>query len=87
MIAARRPWPESEWRVFRALQFANFTTELQGKAGDSDGAVRYTAPSLLFQTSDGRRAGRHALGDDALWTAARPINGNRLAVAGASGTA
>lgn len=216
VIAARRQWPESEWRVFRALQFANFTTpllfdddqqmrdvlasvpgvdadqiisliddpdvltayeqdkaqtrtaagsptELQGKAGNSDGAVRYTAPSLLFETSDGRRleaggfqpveaydvlianldptlerqappenagelleyfdsglstqevaalmtggndqpdrmaaeaallalvdegrAERHALGDDALWTTARPINGNRLAVAGAIGTA
>jgi hypothetical protein len=30
-------------------------TELQGKAGNSDGAVRYTAPSLLFETSDRRR--------------------------------
>jgi protein-disulfide isomerase-like protein with CxxC motif len=108
VIAARREWPGSEWRVFRALQLANFNsallfdddeqmrevlaavpgvdadrivgliddpdvlteyeqdkahtrtaagsaTELQGKAGNSDGAVRYTAPSLLFETSDGRR--------------------------------
>jgi hypothetical protein len=108
VIAARRQWPGSEWRVFRALQLANFNTpllfdddeqmrevlsavpgvdadqvvsliddpdvvgayqqdkaqtrtaagsptELQGKAGNSDGAVRYTAPSLLFETSDGRR--------------------------------
>jgi hypothetical protein len=108
VIAARRRWPGSEWRVFRALQLANFNTpllfdddeqlrevlsavpgvdaeqivtliddpdvlgayeqdkaqtrtaagsptELQGKAGNSDGAVRYTAPSLLFETSDGRR--------------------------------
>jgi 2-hydroxychromene-2-carboxylate isomerase len=30
-------------------------TELQGKAGNSDGAVRYTAPSVLFKTADGRR--------------------------------
>jgi 2-hydroxychromene-2-carboxylate isomerase len=30
-------------------------TELQGKAGNSDGAVRYTAPSLIFVTDDGRR--------------------------------
>jgi 2-hydroxychromene-2-carboxylate isomerase len=30
-------------------------TELQGKAGNSDGAVRYTAPSLLFEAADGRR--------------------------------
>ncbi len=34
---------------------AGSATELQGKAGDSDGGVRYTAPSLLFETSDGRR--------------------------------
>jgi 2-hydroxychromene-2-carboxylate isomerase len=108
VIVARREWPGSEWRVFRALQFANFTTPLlfddddqlravlaevpgvdaerivaqidapevlaeyeadkaetrtaagsatamQGKAGNSDGAVRYTAPSVVFQTEDGRR--------------------------------
>jgi hypothetical protein len=108
VIAARRQWPGSEWRVFRALQLANFNTpllfdddelmnellatvpgvdadqiisliddpevlaayeqdkaqtrmaagsptELQGKAGNSDGAVRYTAPSLLFEAADGRR--------------------------------
>jgi hypothetical protein len=108
VIAARRQWPGSEWRVFRALQLANFNTtllfdddeqmrdalaavpgidadqiialiddpavldayeldkaetrtaagsptELQGKAGNSDGAVRYTAPSLVFETPDGRR--------------------------------
>jgi hypothetical protein len=108
VIAARQQWPGSDWRVFRALQMANFNTpllfdddgqmrevlsavpgidadqiialidapevlaayerdkartrtaagsatELQGKAGNSDGAVRYTAPSLLFETSDGRR--------------------------------
>jgi 2-hydroxychromene-2-carboxylate isomerase len=31
-------------------------TELQGKAGNSDGAVRYTAPSILFtRASDGLR--------------------------------
>jgi hypothetical protein len=108
VIAARLRWPGTEWRVFRALQLANFNTpllfddddqmrdvlgaipgidadlviagidspevlaayeqdkaesrtaagsptELQGKAGNSDGAVRYTAPSLLLETSDGRR--------------------------------
>jgi hypothetical protein len=108
VIAARREWPGSEWRVFRALQLANFNTqllfdddeqlrealsavpgvdadqiisliddpavlaeyeqdkaqtrtaagsatELQGKSGNSDGAVRYTAPSVVFETSDGRR--------------------------------
>ncbi len=30
-------------------------TELQGKAGNSDGAVRYTAPSLWFEDAGGRR--------------------------------
>ena len=34
---------------------AGSPTELQGKAGNSDGAVRYTAPSLVFETADGRR--------------------------------
>jgi hypothetical protein len=216
VIAARQQWPGSEWRVFRALQLANFNTpllfddddqmrdvldaiagidaeqiialidapdvlvayeqdkaetrtaagsptELQGKAGNSDGAVRYTAPSLLFETSDGRRleaggfqpveaydvlivnldptlerkappedpgplleyfdsglttqevaalmtsgndrpdrgaaegallalvyegrAERHALGGDALWTAADGIGDSRLAGAGATGLA
>lgn len=30
-------------------------TEFQGRAANSDGLVRYTAPSLIFETSDGRR--------------------------------
>jgi hypothetical protein len=34
---------------------AGSATELQGKAGNSDGAVRYTAPSLVFETPEGRR--------------------------------
>lgn len=108
IVAARRQYPGSEWRVFRALQLANFNdgllfedaeatlrvlervpgidagevvgaidspeviaeyerdkaetrtaegsaTELQGKAGNSDGKVRYTAPSVVFETEDGRR--------------------------------
>jgi hypothetical protein len=108
IVAARRQSPGSEWRVFRALQLANFTTqflfddrdgmrqvlesvpdvdadrvveaidspevleeyerdkaetrtaagsptERQGKAGNSDGSVRYTAPSVVFATEDGRR--------------------------------
>jgi predicted DsbA family dithiol-disulfide isomerase len=108
VIAARREWPGSEWRVFRTLQLGNFNsgllfdddqqmravlagvpgvdadrivdliddpevlneyeqdkrqtrtaagsaTELQGKAGNGDGGVRYSAPSLLFETRDGRR--------------------------------
>ncbi len=108
VIATRQQWPGSEWKVFRALQLANFTspflfddddqmrvvlgavpgvdgvevvelidspevleayehdkaltrtaagsaTELQRKAGNSDGKVRYTAPSLVLETADGRR--------------------------------
>jgi hypothetical protein len=108
VIAARQQWPGSEWRVFRALQLANFNTallfdddeqmrevlrsvpgidgdrtvslidspevleayardkaetrtaagsptEMQGKARNSDGAVRYTAPSVLVRTADGRQ--------------------------------
>jgi 2-hydroxychromene-2-carboxylate isomerase len=107
VVAARLAQPGSEWRVFRALQFAQFTTpllldddeqladvlravpgidadaiiaslddpavteayerdkaeartaagspsELQGKTAASDGPVRYTAPSVVFE-SDGRR--------------------------------
>jgi hypothetical protein len=33
---------------------AGSATELQGKAGNTDGQVRYTAPSVIFE-SDGRR--------------------------------
>lgn len=34
---------------------AGSPTEAQGRSANSDGAVRYTAPSLLFTTDDGRR--------------------------------
>jgi 2-hydroxychromene-2-carboxylate isomerase len=103
VVAARLLAPGSEWSVYRALQLANFTTDLlldddaellgvvdtipgldaaaigaamdsdavsaayeadkaqsrtaagsptdlQGKAGNSDGTVRYTAPSIVFQS-------------------------------------
>jgi 2-hydroxychromene-2-carboxylate isomerase len=106
-VAARLLDPGSEWRVFRALQFANFTSsilldededvaavlhgldgvdadtivsrlddpevtvayerdkleartaagsaaELQGKTAQTDGPVRFTAPSIVFE-QDGRR--------------------------------
>jgi protein-disulfide isomerase-like protein with CxxC motif len=33
---------------------AGSPTEFQGKAADTDGAVRYTAPSLIFRHRDGR---------------------------------
>jgi predicted DsbA family dithiol-disulfide isomerase len=108
VVAARILDPGSEWRVFRALALANFTTpllldddaqlgdalgavpgiraqeilarldsdevseayerdraeartaagspsELQGKTAASDGPVRYTAPSVIFERSDGLR--------------------------------
>jgi hypothetical protein len=107
IVAARLADPGSEWRVFRALQLANFTTplvldddhqlesvlasvpgidaaaiiasldtpevtkayradraeartaagsaaELQGKTATSDGPVRFTAPSVVFER-DGQR--------------------------------
>ena len=107
VVAARLLRPGNEWRVFRALQLANFTTpllldddvqiaetlrqlpgvdadaivarlddesvsdayerdkaearsaagsaaELQGKTAQSDGVVRFTAPSLVFER-DGQR--------------------------------
>jgi predicted DsbA family dithiol-disulfide isomerase len=39
----------------QARSAAGSATEMQGKAGNSDGTVRYSAPSLLFETRDGRR--------------------------------
>lgn len=106
VVAARLTQPGSEWRVFRALQLANFTTpvlvdddneiaavlrqapgidaeeivarlddpevsaayeadkarsreaadspaHLQGKTAESDGLIRYTAPSVVFRGEDG----------------------------------
>jgi len=107
IVATRLLFPEREWSVYRALQFAWFTsglmldedddlatalgsvrdvdpaavmaaidspevavayaadraaarsaagtpTEFQGKAAQTDGAVRYTAPSLVFERGDVR---------------------------------
>jgi hypothetical protein len=107
VVAARIVDPGSEWRVFRALQLANFTqplildddrqllgvlrsvpeiaaesivdrldspevtesyerdraeartaagsaAELQGKTATTDGPVRFTAPSLVFELGDAR---------------------------------
>jgi predicted DsbA family dithiol-disulfide isomerase len=39
----------------RARQAAGGPTEFQGKARDTDGPVRYTAPSLVLEAADGRR--------------------------------
>jgi 2-hydroxychromene-2-carboxylate isomerase len=36
-------------------QAAGSATEFQGKARQTDGLVRYSAPSLVFRSSDGRR--------------------------------
>ena len=48
-------WAAYEQDKAETRTAAGSPTELQGKAGNSDGAVRYTAPSLLFETEDGRR--------------------------------
>jgi hypothetical protein len=39
----------------RARTAAGSPTEFQGRAANTDGAVRYTAPSLVFEAADGRR--------------------------------
>jgi protein-disulfide isomerase-like protein with CxxC motif len=39
----------------RARTAAGSPTEFQGRAADTDGAVRYTAPSLVFEAADGHR--------------------------------
>ena len=51
------PATEEAYQADRALvrTAAGSPTEFQGKAADTDGAVRYTAPSLLFEHRDGRR--------------------------------
>jgi protein-disulfide isomerase-like protein with CxxC motif len=48
-------WAAYEADRARARTAAGSPTEFQGRAFDSDGAVRYTAPSLIFETDDGRR--------------------------------
>jgi protein-disulfide isomerase-like protein with CxxC motif len=51
------PATEEAYQADRALvrTAAGSPTEFQGKAANTDGAVRYTAPSLLFEHRDGRR--------------------------------
>jgi protein-disulfide isomerase-like protein with CxxC motif len=39
----------------RARTAAGSPTEFQSRAANTDGAVRYTAPSLIFEASDGQR--------------------------------
>jgi len=48
-------WAAYEADRARARTAAGSPTEFQGRSADSDGAVRYTAPSLIFETPDGRR--------------------------------
>ena len=50
------PATEAAYQADRALvrTAAGTPTEFQGKAANSDGAVRYTAPSLIFTHGDGR---------------------------------
>lgn len=43
---------EADWALARTAQGG--ATHFQGKHATSDGPVRYTAPSLLFTTDDGR---------------------------------
>jgi 2-hydroxychromene-2-carboxylate isomerase len=51
------PATEDAYQADRALvrTAAGSPTEFQGKAANTDGAVRYTAPSLIFEHRDGRR--------------------------------
>ncbi len=51
------PETEAAYQADRALArtASGSPTEFQGKAANTDGTVRYTAPSLLFEHRDGRR--------------------------------
>jgi hypothetical protein len=55
LAAIDDPATEAAYQADRALvrTAAGSPTEFQGKAADTDGAVRYTAPSLLFEHRDG----------------------------------
>jgi len=57
LAALEDPATESTYQADRALvrSASGSPTEFQGKAADTDGAVRYTAPSLIFDHRDGRR--------------------------------
>jgi protein-disulfide isomerase-like protein with CxxC motif len=50
------PAVEAAYQADRALarSAAGTPTEAQGREANTDGAVRYTAPSLIFTTDDGR---------------------------------
>lgn len=57
LAAIDSPEVLEEYRRDKALtrSAAGSPTELQGKAADTDGSVRYTAPSVVFESGDGRR--------------------------------
>jgi len=57
VAAVDDPATEEAYQADRALvrTAAGSPTEFQGKAANTDGAVRYTAPSLIFTHTDGRR--------------------------------
>jgi hypothetical protein len=59
---ARRPRRRRRLRGDRAdaRTAEGSPTHFQGKAAQTDGLVRYTAPSLVFTTGDGRRSRRAA---------------------------
>jgi protein-disulfide isomerase-like protein with CxxC motif len=56
LAAIEDPATEEAYQADRALvrTAAGSPTEFQGKAANTDGVVRYTAPSLLFEHRDGR---------------------------------
>jgi protein-disulfide isomerase-like protein with CxxC motif len=57
LAAIEDPATEDAYQADRALvrTASGSPTEFQGKAANTDGAVRYTAPSLLFEHRDGGR--------------------------------
>jgi len=57
VAAIEDPATEAAYQADRALvrTAAGSPTEFQGKAANTDGAVRYTAPSLLFEHRDGAK--------------------------------
>jgi 2-hydroxychromene-2-carboxylate isomerase len=57
VAAIDEPATEEAYQADRAAArtAAGGPTEAQGRAANSDGAVRFTAPSVVFETEDGRR--------------------------------
>ena len=57
VAAIEDPATEEAYQADRAAArtAAGGPTEAQGRSANSDGAVRFTAPSVVFETEDGRR--------------------------------